>query len=330
MLASTPLRVLFLGCGLATRIHSRVLRAMPGIELTYASRTPGRAEEHRARFGGVASWSSYEEGLADPHVQVVLIATPTSTHVPLALMALGATKHVIVEKPAFPKVSDVDLVRSAATAARRRVFVAENYIYKPIARDLREIIANGDIGDVRFVSLNATRRQEAKGWRADPAISGGGALFESGVHWISLAARIGLDVEDAHGFRVGASAEADRSSLTVLRYANGAMGTLAHSWELPAPFGGARVSKVQGTQGEVTFESNGFASLTSGKKRRLRVYLRDTMGYEAMHADFQRAIRQDVNAFYTLDMAQDDLRWLEKAQTDLRSRPPHSQEQVHA
>ena len=77
--------VLFLGCGRAAAIHSRVLRRLPGVELHYASRDGARAEAHRRRFGGRRAHDAYERGLADPAVSVAVVATPTASHRELAL-----------------------------------------------------------------------------------------------------------------------------------------------------------------------------------------------------------------------------------------------------
>ncbi|MES2524177.1 MAG: Gfo/Idh/MocA family oxidoreductase [Gemmatimonadota bacterium] len=312
-------RVLFLGCGLATRMHSRVLSGMQDVELAYASRDGERAATYRKRFGGVASWGSYEDALADDGatVNVTLVATPTATHLALALQALRAGHHVIVEKPAFLAAADVKDVRSAAQDTGRQVFVAENYVYKPIAQTLRDAIGAGHLGEVRFVSLNATRLQPAVGWRGEPALSGGGALFEAGVHWITFASRIGLDLQEVVGVRAGSTEGPDRSSLVLLRYAGGTVGTLAHSWEIAAPFGGARISTVQGTRGAVTFESNGFASMTTGVRRTLRLYPRDPLGFRAMFTDFLHCVRTGDTPRYTLDMAERDLRWVEVAHRGL-------------
>jgi UDP-N-acetylglucosamine 3-dehydrogenase len=315
--------VLFLGCGWASAIHSRTLRRRGDVELFFASRDRDRAERYRRRFGGRRAFGSYPAGLADPAVDVAVVATPTYTHRELALLALDARKHVIVEKPAFMRAADVDVVRVAADAVSRRVFVAENYVYKPLATQLRRSIAAGDLGEVRFVSLNATKRQSAEGWRGNPALSGGGALFEAGIHWISFASHIGLEVLDVHAHRVGTATGPDRSSLVVFRYANGAVGTLAQSWELPAPFGGLRLSKVQGTHGTVTFESNGLAALTTGRRRSLSFpTLHDPLGYRAMHADFLRAIATGAPALFTLAMAKHDLCLLEQAEQSMAERAP--------
>lgn len=315
--------VLFLGCGWAARIHTRRLRRMAGVDLYFASRELARAEDFRARYGGRAAFGSYEEGLAHSGVTVALVATPTVTHRTLTLLALDAGRHVIVEKPAFMRAVDVDVVREAAKAVGRRVFVAENYVYKPIAARLRSLVGAGDLGDVRFVSLNATKRQTAHGWRRDPAISGGGALFEAGVHWISFASNIGLNVQGVRGFRVGSTPGPDRSSLVVLQYANGAVGTIAHSWELAAPFGGLRLSKVQGTHGAVTFESNGFAAVSTGRRRSLLIpAFTDPLGYRAMLSDFLGALRTGENPLFTLDMAQRDLALLERAEQGMAGSAP--------
>ena len=316
-----PLGVLFLGCGKASEIHSRVLRRADGVELFYASRSLERAEAQRRRFGGRRAYASYDAGLADPAVTVALVATPTATHHDLALRALRAGKHVIVEKPAFMSTAEADAVGAAAAAAGRSAFVAENYVYKPIASHLRRLVAGGDLGDVRFLSLNATKRQRADDWRGDPALSGGGALFEAGVHWISFASHLGLRVAEVDAYETGAERGTDRSSLVVLRYAGGAVGTLAHSWELPAPLGGLRLSKLQGTRGAVTFESNGLAAVTTGRRRSLTVpALRHPLGYHAMLADFLRALRTGEPPLFTFDMARQDIALLEQAERAMAAR----------
>jgi len=168
------------------------------------------------------------------------------------------------------------------------------------------------------VSLNATKRQRMADWRAEPTLSGGGALFEGGIHWVSFAANLGLDVAAVTAHRVGATDGPDQSSLIVFRYANGAVGTLAHSWELAAPLGGLRLSKVQGTLGAVTFESNGFAAVTTGRRRSVRLLaLRDPLGYRAMLADFLSVLRTGEGPRFTLEMAQRDLCLLEQAERSM-------------
>jgi len=313
-----PIRLLFLGCGAATAMHSRTLRRIGNVELFYSSRDPKRADSYRQRFGGRNAYDSYESGLEDGRVDVAFVATPTATHRDLVLRALEAGRHVIVEKPAFMRAADVDVVRERATRARRRVLVAENYAYKPITRLIRRLVEAGDLGDVRFVLLNATRYQPPDGWRADPTLSGGGALFEAGIHWISFASSLGLHVERASAYRVGNSEGPDQSSVVVFHYSNGAVGVLAHSWEIRAPFGGLRLSKVQGLRGAITFESNGVAAFATGRRWSVHLTgLRDLLGYRAMLTDMLGALRTGEPTHFTLEAAQRDLSLAEQAQRSM-------------
>ena len=299
------LRVLVVGCGAAAQTHSAILRRS-GVELYFASRDMRRAVAYNQKFGGRQAFGSYAEALTHD-VDAVLVTTPTSSHRTLALQALDAGKHVIVEKPAFMSTHEADELGRRAERFSLQVLVAENYYYKPIAEYLRALIGSGGLGDVRFVTINATKAQRSVGWRANPAIAGGGPMFEGGVHWISFASNIGLEVETASGYP---TADA-RSSLVVLRYANGAVGTLAHSWELGAPLGLLRLSKVQGTRGAVTFESNGVVAVTTGASRSIHFpALFDPTGTRGMWVDFLRVLRSGGEPRFTLPMARRDLRVL--------------------
>ncbi len=314
-----PLGLAFLGCGWATRLHSRTLRGFRDVTRYYASRDGARSAEFRDRFGGAGSFDSYDAGMQDPRVDVVLVATPPPSHLDLALRALAAGKHVIVEKPAFLHAADVDQVRRAGEASGRRVLVAENYYYKPLLGALREITTSGELGEIRFIWINALKHQAATGWRSDEAATGGGTLFESGVHWISFLANMGLQLRSVTGVRAGTHDGPDRSMLIVARYAEGAVGTLAQSWEIRSPLKGARLSKIFGTQGSATFESNGVFLLVRGKHSRLRFPgFRDMLGYRAMFTDFFAALRDGRDPSFTLALARRDLELVEQAVASAR------------
>ena len=305
----------FLGCGGITRTHSRTLaRFRDEVRCHYASRDPARAAAFAARHGGAGSFGSYAEAIADPRIDAVLVATPPDTHLAIVLEALAGGKHVIVEKPAFLHAADCEPARAAEAQAGRRVLVAENYCYKPLARVLREVLASGELGEVRFVHIDAVKRQNPSGWRADPARAGDGALFEGGIHWVDLLANLGLHVETVHGFRPGDWRGAERSMLLVAEYEEGAIGTLAHSWEVPSPLRGLRLSRIYGTRGSVLFESNGlFVRVTGARPRLILPGLRDIGGYRAMFRDFLGSIRSGREPLMSLARAQRGLDLVEAA-----------------
>jgi predicted dehydrogenase len=308
------LNLVFLGCGGITAAHSRTLASMGApVRRFYASRSDFKAASFERLFRGAGSYGSYEAALADGRIDVAFVATPPASHLELTLRALRGGKDVIVEKPAFLRASDFDEVAAAERETGGRVLVAENYGYKPLARVLREVLASGDIGDVRFVHLNAVKRQSPHGWRDDPAASGGGALFEGGIHWIDLAANLGPPVRGARGFRAGNGA-VERSSVVVLDYEGGAVGTLLHSWEIASPLRGLRLSRIYGTSGSIAFESNGlFVAIYGRRKRVLFPGLRDIAGYRAMFRDFLDALRTGREPLMTLARARRDTELLESA-----------------
>ena len=313
MATERPVHLAFLGCGFATRLHSRTLRRSPGVKRSYASRDPAKAEEYRRRYGGERAFGSYDAAITDPAVDAVLVATPPDSHLELTLGALEAGKHVIVEKPPFLSVADFDRVQEAARAAGRRVLVAENYYYKPMAEALREVIASGDLGEVRVLAVNALKAQTTGDWRDRAEMSGGGAFFEGGIHWVNFMANLGLAVTRVQGFRPGSHDGPDRTMLAVFEYEGGAVGTLGYSWEIGSPLKGLRLSALYGTRGTATFETNGLFLAVRGRRRRLRVPdPRDLLGYGAMFRDFLAAIRGEREPRFDLALARRDLELVEE------------------
>ena len=101
-----PLRLVFLGCGFITRVHSQHLRALRrDVVPSYASRERARADDYRQRFNGSRSYGDYEAAIDDPSVDAVVIAVPPRFHLHLALRALAAGKHVLVESLRFSRWS---------------------------------------------------------------------------------------------------------------------------------------------------------------------------------------------------------------------------------
>jgi predicted dehydrogenase len=309
----------FLGTGLATTLHSRTLRAIaPDVRRFYASREIGRAQAASAEFRGAGALDGYEAALTAPGVDTVLVALPPALHLEWTLRALAAGRHVILEKPPLQNAGDFGAVREAAARADRQVLVAENYYYKPIARLLRQVVARQDLGEIRYLHINAVKRQATGDWRDDPALVGRGALFEGGIHWVSVLTSLGLTPARVRAARAGRAAGLERSSLLTVEYDEGPVATLAYSWEIPGFVNGVRWSACYGTAGTLHFESNGLVALQTGRRRRLSVPgLKDLLGYRAMLADFLEAIRHNRPPAYDLMLAERDLRLVDDAYSSM-------------
>jgi predicted dehydrogenase len=323
-----------LGTGLAAEIHSKTLRAIaPAVKRWYASRDRSRAAAFCARFGGAGQFESYQAAVESGDVDAVLIALPPALHREWAVRALNAGKHVIVEKPPVLTTNEFDEVMAAAAKADRQVMVAENYFYKPLTGFLKRAITGGDLGDVLLIQLNALKKQNTGNWRDDGVLAGGGALFEGGIHWVSLLANIGLtpvrvqaqfpatggagEKESKGPSGAGATRQVphpERSAVVTIGYAEGAVATLFYSWDLPALINGLRISRVFGTRGTLRFETNGIGVVQAGVRRRLCLPgLMDLAGYRAMMTDFLAAIEQNRSPGYTVTRARRDLQLVEQA-----------------
>jgi predicted dehydrogenase len=315
-----PLRIAFLGCGFITAVHSRNLRAIGSdFVASYASRDRAKADAFCSRFRGAASYGNYADAIADERTAAVVVAVPPAFHRDLTLQALAAGKHVLVEKPAFPTMTDYSAVQQARDAAKRVVLVGENDHYKPQAVVLRKLLAERAVGDMVFAHFTtiAKRLKTADDWRYDPAMAGGDAFFEEGVHWLHLADSLGPTITSITGFRPNPStAGPDRrpkSMLVSFRYDNGAVGSLYYSREIPSLFRGLRWSKIFGREGVITFESNGACIFVRGRglPRFILPGFRDIRGYQAMYRDFARAIRTGSPPEMSLERAMADQRLMD-------------------
>ncbi len=316
-----PLNLAFLGCGFATRLHSKTLRGFDTVHRYYASRDKNKAEAYNRKYGGHGIFDSYDAAIRADEVDAVLVATPPVQHLDQTLQALEAGKHVIVEKPPFLRSKDFGQVRKAAARAQRRVFVAENYFYKPVARHLRQLLQDQVIGEILFLHFNALKQQNARDWRAQAELAGGGALFEGGIHWVDFVANLGLRPAGASGFQPQPSHGMERSILAVVQYEEGPVGTLYYSWETPSLFKGLRLSKIYGKQGSITFESNGLFIIVRGRKKRIIFPgLKDIAGYKGMFRDFVASMQTGREPQFTLDLAEQDLKLVEQIYESCNSR----------
>ena len=325
-----PLQIAFLGCGFITRVHSRHLKSLRSeIACSYASRDRAKADAFCRDHGGAGSYADYSAAIEDPKIDAVVIAVPPRYHLTLTLAALAARKHVLVEKPAYLRIEDYETVMAARDRAGCVVLVGENDHYKPLAVQLRALVAGGALGEMVFAHFStiAHKLKEADDWRNDEEMAGGDAFFEEGIHWLHLANSLGPRIVEAHGFRPPMAREGPdmraKSMLVSFTYDNGAVGSLYYSREIPSLFRGLRLSKLFGRRRVITFESNGLFTFVRGEGTpRLRFPgFSDIRGYRAMYRDFVHAIRQGSAPEMNLERAMDDQRLMEQIYSSLRIPP---------
>ncbi len=182
------LRVALIGCGL---IGQKRLNLLPPGSVTVACDTQlDRAKKIAAQSPGCTATESFEQAVSSPNVDVVMIATINSALAPVALAAVKAGKHVLVEKPAGISVKELDELEAAAKKSGALVRVGYNHRYHPAALKAGELFRSGALGPMMFLRGrygHGGRLGYEKEWRADAKISGGGELIDQGVHLIDLA-----------------------------------------------------------------------------------------------------------------------------------------------
>jgi len=137
------------------------------------------------------AYSSADEAIADPAVDVIHICTPNSTHYPLAMAALAAGKHVVCEKPLATSLSDAKALASAAQSAGRVAAVPFVYRYHPMVREARSLVQDGTVGALQLIHGSYLQDwllgRDDTNWRVDAALGGPSRAFaDIGSHWCDL------------------------------------------------------------------------------------------------------------------------------------------------
>ena len=192
-MANDPVRIGLIGVGGIARHHINQLLPIEGVEIVaLCDIKPEQIQKATERFPALAGahvTEDYRELLRRPDVDAVEIATPHTLHVEQALDAIGAQKHVLLEKPMALSVEDCDRILAAAQAAGRRVFVGHELRFSPLWGQVKSLIDQGSIGRPLHVQIALFRRpyrQGAEGWRWD-AERVGSWILEEPIHFFDLA-----------------------------------------------------------------------------------------------------------------------------------------------
>lgn len=218
-----------------------------------ASRSPERAAEFAARHGIPTSYGDYAQLYADPDVQIVYVASPHSEHLRLALGAIEAGKHVLIEKPIGLSADQARTIRDRARAAGVFAMEAMWTQFVPRTDVMMQLHEDGVLGDVGLVTadLGFAADPDAGGRLFDPAL-GGGALLDLGVYpvWLShlfLGAPSSITALGAL-----TASGVDEQSALVLEHASGAQALLSTSIRVTSP-GAAAIS---GTSARIELDAN--------------------------------------------------------------------------
>jgi len=239
-----------IGLGWFGEIHADTLADMPGIELTaFSTRRPDRLNEVADKYGVAGRYTDYKDLLADPNVDAVSITTHINDHRDIAVDALRAGKHVLLEKPMAPTVEDCEQILAAAEESDGLFMVGHICRFDPRAAMAKQAIDEGKLG--RIISMHARRNlSKAIGEANLDKIS---ALMVDGIHdadlmlWFAGAAPVSVYAQEVHP---GPCKYPD-CAWAMMRLDSGAVGVVESVWHLPntTPYTIDARMEIIGTEG---------------------------------------------------------------------------------
>ncbi|MCL2400740.1 MAG: Gfo/Idh/MocA family oxidoreductase [Defluviitaleaceae bacterium] len=154
------------------------------------NRTKAKAENYALRHNVPKVYDNITNMLEDPEIDAIYIATPPDSHKDYSIMCAKATKPCYIEKPLALYYSDcIDMIK-AFEATNTKAFAAYYRRRLPRFMKVKELLDNGDIGEVRFAHVSYYRpvvdREKNGYWHVQPKISGGGIFMDIAVHQLDV------------------------------------------------------------------------------------------------------------------------------------------------
>lgn len=253
MSLSDGLRVALIGAGgIAQDQHLPGWNKVPWARLVAAADPSPQALAELAKVAPLDRLvSDYRELLDDRTIDVVDVCAPSALHAEIVIAALAAGKHVLCEKPMATSKADAAAILAAWRASGKKLMIAQHLRFDPRVTQLRAYLASHSPGDIYYTRGQWLRRRRlpARAGFTVRALSGGGALYDLGVHLLDLgwwlcgcpAPRSVSGATYSHLARRGdlggewgqwnsATIEVEDFATGLLRFANGSVMSLEVSW----------------------------------------------------------------------------------------------------
>ena len=151
----TPVRIAVIGLGYWGPNLVRNLNELPLADVVaICDLNTGALDVMQRRYPAISTTTNFDEVLRDGTIEAVAIATPVSTHFPLAQAALEASKHVFVEKPLAASSAEGEQLVRLAESRRLVLMPGHTFLYSPPVDTIRRLISNGDLGEIFFISTS--------------------------------------------------------------------------------------------------------------------------------------------------------------------------------
>ena len=236
-----PVRWGIIGCGDVTEVKSG-----PGFQKANGSalvavmrRDRAKAEDYARRHNVARVHGTAHALIGDPEVDAVYIATPPSTHAPLALQVAAARKPCLVEKPMALNHAECLTMIDAFRSAETPLWVAYYRRAQERFTTIREMIDQGTLGRITSVHVQLlyplVTGAATKDWHFDPSVSGGGLIFDVGSHAVDLLDFYCGPISGVHASAVntGGTYPAEDVTVATFKFSSGLLGTGVFNFNAP-------------------------------------------------------------------------------------------------
>ena len=279
----------FIGAGMiahysAENVHKHPLGRLVAVQDTNVA----RARELASRHGGAKVHDNAAALLANPEVDAVYIAVPNKFHACLAIEALEAGKHVLIEKPLAMNAPEGEAMLAAARKSGRVLLVGMNQRYTAAAQTIRASVCAGEAGEIYHAKAYWLRRAgipKLGTWFTNKALAGAGACNDIGVHALDVCLHLMGNFDPVavsgatyakfgprglgeggwgHSERDHAGFDVDDFATAFIRMRNGATITLDAAWAAHCPEAQKFGVELYGTDGGFSLDPLRFRHAGSG------------------------------------------------------------------
>ena len=186
------IKTAIIGTGFMGKVHAENVRRLGNVEIaTVVGSKPETAQKFAEAMSVPTATSNLQEVLADPSIAAVHVCTPNVEHYSMSLAAIRAGKAVLCEKPMTMTADEARQLLAAATEAKVLHAVQHNLRYYPVVQQIRQMILNGDLGDILIAqgtySQDWLLYDTDWNWRADAKSNGKlRVMGDIGSHWMDM------------------------------------------------------------------------------------------------------------------------------------------------
>jgi len=338
-----------IGLGSIAKTHAEALLHAKGCRLVSGYHANKEKATAFCSHFGAKGYDDLEAFLSDPALDVVLIATPSGSHLESALASIAHKKHVLIEKPLEVTVERCDQLISAAQREQvvlGSIFQSRSY---GAAKAIKKALEEGRFGqltllDAQIKWYRSQAYYDSAAWRGTWQYDGGGILMNQGIHAIDLLQWFGGPVSEIYGATATLTherIEVEDTAVATLRFANGALGVIEGTTGTYPGF--LKRIEVCGSQGSAILEED---SLLTWKFREERIedeLIRtqfskehgskvdatqssglDFAGHQGVFEDFVQALRENRDPTISGKEARKPVEIIEAIYASARGRVPVS------